>query len=59
MRVYEIEWKYQADSVPVGMTWHGQGELVPVLPALQFNFNSKRDVAAAGTLGIALHNVSC
>ena len=34
MRVDEIEWKYHGDSVRVGMTWHGHGEVVLVLPAL-------------------------
>src|SRR6516162_5170180 len=34
MRVDEIDWKYQGDSVRVGTTWHGQGALVLVLPAL-------------------------
>ena len=34
MRVDEIEWRNQGNSVQVGMTWHGQGELVLMLPAL-------------------------
>ena len=34
MRVDEIEWRNQGNSVRVGMTWHGQGELVLMLPAL-------------------------
>jgi pimeloyl-ACP methyl ester carboxylesterase len=34
MRMDEIEWNYQGNSVRVGMTWHGQGELVLMLPAL-------------------------
>ena len=34
MRMDEIEWRYQGNSVRVGMTWHGQGELVLMLPAL-------------------------
>jgi len=34
MRMDEIEWRYQGNSVRVGMTRHGQGELVLMLPAL-------------------------
>ena len=34
MRLDEIEWEYQGDSVRVGMTWHGQGASVLMLPAL-------------------------
>ena len=34
MRVDEIEWRNQGDFVRVGMTWHGQGESVLMLPAL-------------------------
>ena len=34
MRMDEIEWNNQGNSVRVGMTWHGQGELVLMLPAL-------------------------
>ena len=34
MRMDEIEWRYQENSVRVGVTWHGQGELVLMLPAL-------------------------
>ena len=34
MRVDEIEWRNQGNSVRVGVTWHGQGELVLMLPAL-------------------------
>jgi pimeloyl-ACP methyl ester carboxylesterase len=30
----EIEWRYQGTSVRVGMTWHGQGLSVLMLPAL-------------------------
>ena len=34
MRLDEIEWEYQGSSVRVGMTWHGQGASVLMLPAL-------------------------
>src|SRR6476659_1239001 len=34
MRMDEIEWRYQGNSVRVGMTWHGQGASVLMLPAL-------------------------
>jgi pimeloyl-ACP methyl ester carboxylesterase len=34
MRMDEIEWRYQGNSVRVGMTWHGQGVSVLMLPAL-------------------------
>ncbi len=34
MRMDEIEWRYQGNSVRVGMTWHGQGLSVLMLPAL-------------------------
>src|SRR6476660_9554654 len=34
MRLDEIEWEYQGDSARVGMTWHGQGASVLMLPAL-------------------------
>ena len=34
MRLDEIEWEYQGNSVRVGMTWHGQGASVLMLPAL-------------------------
>ena len=34
MRLDEIEWEYQGNSVQVGMTWHGQGASVFMLPAL-------------------------
>ena len=57
MRLDEIEWEYQGNSVRVGMTWHGEGASGLMLPAPQFNFDSKRDVAAAEGPGIALHNV--
>jgi hypothetical protein len=52
MRMDEIEWKYQGNSVRVGMTWHGRDVASP-----QFNFHSNGDVAAAGAPGIVLHNV--
>jgi hypothetical protein len=56
MRMDEIEWRYQGNSVRVGMTWHGQGEFAYVASP-QFNFDSNGDVAAAGAPGIVLHNV--
>ncbi len=34
MRLDEIEWEYQGNSVRVGMTWHGEGASVLMLPAL-------------------------
>jgi pimeloyl-ACP methyl ester carboxylesterase len=34
MRLDEIEWAYQGTSVRVGVTWHGRGESVLMLPAL-------------------------
>ena len=34
MRLDEIEWEYQGNSVRVGMTWHGEGPSVLMLPAL-------------------------
>ena len=57
MRLDEIEWEYQGDSVRVGMTWHGQGASVLMLPALSSISNSKRDVAAAAAPRIVVHNV--
>jgi hypothetical protein len=38
MRLDEIEWEYQGDSVRVGMTWHGQGASVLMLPALSSRY---------------------
>ena len=34
LRMDEIEWRYQGNSVRVGMTWRGQGASVLMLPAL-------------------------
>ena len=34
MTLDEIEWAHQGYSVRIGMTWHGQGLSVLMLPAL-------------------------
>jgi hypothetical protein len=43
MRMDEIEWRYQANSVRVGMTWHGQGLSVLMLPALS-SISTRREM---------------
>ena len=39
----EIEWRYQGNSVHVGMTWHGQGLSVLMLPALS-SISTRREM---------------
>jgi pimeloyl-ACP methyl ester carboxylesterase len=39
----EIEWRYQGNSVRVGMTWHGQGLSVLMLPALS-SISTRREM---------------
>ena len=39
----EIEWRYQGTSVLVGMTWHGQGESMLMLPALS-SISTRREM---------------
>ena len=42
MRLDEIEWEYQGNSVRVGMTWHGQGASVLCCqPSVQFRTRSE------------------
>jgi pimeloyl-ACP methyl ester carboxylesterase len=43
MRMDEIEWRYQGTSVRVGMTWHGQGLSVLMLPALS-SISTRREM---------------
>ena len=43
MRMDEIEWRYQGNSVRVGMTWHGQGLSVLMLPALS-SISTRREM---------------
>jgi pimeloyl-ACP methyl ester carboxylesterase len=43
MRMNEIEWRYQGTSVRVGMTWHGQGPSVLMLPALS-SISTRREM---------------
>ena len=43
MRMDEIEWRYQGTSVLVGMTWHGQGESMLMLPALS-SISTRREM---------------
>jgi pimeloyl-ACP methyl ester carboxylesterase len=43
MRLDEIEWEYQGNSVRVGMTWHGQGQSVLMLPALS-SISTRREM---------------
>ena len=39
----EIEWSYQGTSVRVGVTWHGRGESVLMLPALS-SISTRREM---------------
>jgi pimeloyl-ACP methyl ester carboxylesterase len=39
----EIEWRYQGTSVRVGVTWHGRGESVLMLPALS-SISTRREM---------------
>ena len=43
MRMDEIEWRYQGNSVRVGTTWHGQGQSVLMLPALS-SISTRREM---------------
>jgi pimeloyl-ACP methyl ester carboxylesterase len=43
MRMDEIEWKHQGNAVRVGMTWHGQGMPVLMLPALS-SISTRREM---------------
>jgi pimeloyl-ACP methyl ester carboxylesterase len=43
MRMDEIEWRYQGNSVRVGMTWHGQGLSLLMLPALS-SISTRREM---------------
>ena len=56
MRVDEIEWRNQGNSVQVGMTWHGQGELVLMLPALS-SISTRSEMWPLQECLIVLHDV--